>query len=238
MAYQPPPGPYPVMPTPPVYGAGAPPRPPIPQAALRSYYAILTGAGLSVVSAVLGLAEIGSTIDRTRAQLEVKNPGIWNQDHVNELVHIAVASAIIAAVVDVLLWLWMAWKIRAGRHWARVLSTVFFGIAAVGQLTGGVVTFAGAGDSSARISSTVPQLIVGWISILVGLYAMVMFWHKSNAHFFRPQLAYPPYGQSYYPNQPYPGQPYPQMPMQQGSFMPPPGEPQQQPSDPWSTPPQ
>jgi hypothetical protein len=36
-------------------------------------------------------------------------------------------GGIAGGIIDGLLWLWMAWKTGAGRGWARVLSTVFFG---------------------------------------------------------------------------------------------------------------
>ena len=48
----------------------------------------------------------------------------------------SVASGIVAGIIQCLLWLWMAWKVKTGRGWARVLSTVFFGIFCLGLLMG------------------------------------------------------------------------------------------------------
>lgn len=239
MAYQPP-GPYPVMPMPPVAGTGAPPRPPIPTAALRSYYAILAGAGLAVVGACIGLARMGTEMQRLRSQYQNDYTSRYDPAQINTLVDFGMAAAIVVMVLEVLLWLWMAWKIKAGRHWARVLSSVFFGYAVFGQITGGLLSAATPNTSRFHFSYTnsAPSLIVGWLSVLVGLYAVVMFWKKGNADFFRPpRVLYTPYGQPYYPNQPFAAAPYPQMPMQQG-YVPTQGQPQQQSDDPWSTPPQ
>lgn len=229
MSYQPP-GPYPVMPMAPVHGM--PPRPPIPKAALRSYYAILAGAVLSAASILLGLTEIGSL----RTQVEQQFPG-YSQDTINSLVNLEIVIVILFGVIGVLLWLWMAWKIKTGRHWARVLSSVFFGIAVLSALLGGAhfnaSETAGSQTTTATVAQPVAGLIISWISVVVGLYALVMFWHKSNAAFFRPQNhLVPVYPYPY----PYPQQGYPTVPGQ-GGFPPQESQPQQ-PGDPWSTPPQ
>ena len=47
----------------------------------------------------------------------------------------SLVSGIVVGVIQCLLWLWMAWKIRSGRNWARVLSTVFFGFMSLGLLS-------------------------------------------------------------------------------------------------------
>lgn len=241
MAYQPP-GPYPVMPMQPVLGA--PPRPPIPPRALRAYYAILAGAGLSVVSAVITMTELSSVRDEVRDQLA----GLSDQA-INMAMTFQTVGAIMGGVIDLGLWLWMAWKIKAGRHWARVLSSVFFGFAVLSALFGGI-NFHGqetAPDGRSVSISVHPSalaIVFTWVMVAVGLYALVMFWNKNNAAFFRPrryaQPAYPyPYPQPGFPPQGYPQPGYPQIP-EQGAAAPQVPEPQQpeQPGDPWATPPQ
>jgi hypothetical protein len=240
MAYQPP-GPYPAMPA--TYAVpGKPPRPPIPQAALRSYYAILAGALLSFLNIFLVFTEIGSI----RSQVRSQYPD-FTADRISTLVNLEVAAVVVFGVVGVLLWLWMAWKIRTGRHWARVLSSVFFGIDLLSLLVGGLHFNADETSGSQTTTATVTEptlgLIFGWLSVVVGLYALVMFWQKSTAPFFRPQNfmvvgGYPYPGQGYpYPGQGYPPAGYPPVPGQ-GGFMPQDLPPQQQqPGDPWSTPP-
>jgi hypothetical protein len=257
MSYQPP-GPYPVMPMQPVYGAPQA-RPPIPQAALRSYYSILAGAVLSVASAVISLSQVGDIRSQVTAQLQG-----FSQDTVNSFMDIAVGAVVIGGVLDLGLWLWMAWKIKTGRHWARVLSTVFFGIEALGTLVGAFnyssTESMNGRSTTVKVHTTTVSTIVAWVTVAVGLYAMVMFWHKSNAAFFRPAKAfapagypypYPPQGypaaqypqgypqpqypQGQYPQAPYPQGQYPQVP-EQGGAAPQEGTPQQ--NDPWNTPPQ
>lgn len=239
MSYQPP-GPYPVMPMQPVYGA--PQRPPIPQAALRSYYAILAGAVLSAAGTVIGLTQVGSIRAQVRAQLQPKG---FSQDTLNSFVNIEIGAVVFGGIVGILLWLWMAWKIRTGRHWARVLCSVFFGFQVISALLGGIhyqgPATAGDQSTTATVNEPVAGEIIGWVTVAVGLYALVMFWHKSNAAFFRPPKPFGPAGYPYpYPPQGYPQAPYPQVPGQgpepvQGGFTP---QDTQQPTDPWANPPQ
>jgi hypothetical protein len=235
MAYQPP-GPYPVMPMQPVYGL--PQRPPIPQAALRSYYAILGGAALSVVDIIITFTEIGDIRTQVRQQL----PG-YSASTINTAVNIDIAAVAVGGLLGTLLWLWMAWKIKTGRHWARVLSSVFFGISVLSALAGGINYTAseksGSTSTTTSIHTPVAGTILSWLTVAVGLYALVMFWHKTNAAFFRPQkFAMPGYPYPY-PPQGYPPAQYPQVPGQGGYL---PGQGQdgtpQQPNDPWNTPPQ
>lgn len=237
MAYQPP-GPYPIMPMQPVYGAPAQ-RPPIPKAALRSYYSILVGAGLSAVGLIATFFDFGSL----RSQFEADYPQ-YSSSHIGDLINVALGAVIVAGLIQLSLWAWMAWKIRTGRHWARVLSTVFFGISVVDQAVGNTSFYANLGGSGQEQHSiTTPHplvtLIIGWATVLAGLSAVVLFWQKSNAPFFRPQQFFGPVGYPYpYPYPPqggYPTGPYPQVPGQ-GTFVPPEGQPQP-PADPWSTPP-
>ncbi len=234
MAYQPP-GPYPVMPMQPVYGM--PQRPPIPQAALRSYYAILAGAALSLVDIAVTFTEIGDIRTQVRQDL----PG-YSASTINTAVNIDIAAVVVGGVLGMLLWLWMAWKIKTGRHWARVLSSVFFGISVLTAISGGFNYSAressGSSSTTASIHTPVAGTILSWVTVAVGLYALVMFWNKSNAAFFRPQKFAAMGGYPYpYPPQGYPQTQYPQVPGQ-GGFTPQSPDQTQQQNDPWNTPPQ
>jgi len=234
MAFQPP-GPYPVMPMQPVYGTAQ--RPPIPRSALLSYYSILAGAGLSVVGTIVSLFEFGSLRSTFRADYPD-----YTAHRIDTLFDIAVGAVVVAAVIELLLWLWMAWKVRTGRHWARVLSTVFFGIDVLGQLAGSTSFTANFGDSGRTHAVDTPHpiasTIIAWVIVAVGLNAVVLFWRKENAAFFRPAQFANPGGYPYpypYPPQGYPGAQYPQVPGQ-GTFAPP--EAPRPPADPWGTPPE
>jgi hypothetical protein len=91
---------------------------------------------------------------------------------------VVVIFAAVSLVVPVALWMWMAWKCKAGRGWARIVSTILFAIATWGTL-------------SLRSGSTsawwLLGAIVGW---LIGLAAIAALWQRSASDFFRDPLRY------------------------------------------------
>lgn len=75
-------------------------------------------------------------------------------------------------VIGVALWIWMALANRSGHHWARVLSTVFFGLYAA--------------DVTVLILAAVSelQLYLQLIMALGGLVIVVLMWlPSSRAHY-------------------------------------------------------
>jgi hypothetical protein len=56
----------------------------------------------------------------------------------------SLAAGIIGGIITGGLWLWMAWKTGAGRNWARVLSTIFFGIMCL-QFLGSIASLGSGG---------------------------------------------------------------------------------------------
>jgi hypothetical protein len=85
---------------------------------------------------------------------------------------LGVPMAFGSIVVPVLLWLWMARKCKAGRPWARIVSTVLFGLGTVATLlslgtTTGFWALAG--------------MIAGW---LAGLGATILLWQRSSSGYF------------------------------------------------------
>ena len=98
-----------------------------------------------------------------------------------------VGGAVIEGLAQVALWLWMAWKTETGRAWARILSTVFYGLLCVQPIIG-LALFAiskGAGHPAVVII-----LLVQWG---VGLAALIQLWRRESSDFFafakRAQLA-------------------------------------------------
>jgi len=94
----------------------------------------------------------------TTAQLSDQRPLIIT-------VVIAVGLALIA------LWLWMARAAGRGRNWARILSTVLFGLATLG-LTG---------------NHGVAQVFCAVLTWLTGLAAVWLLWRPASSAFFKPQ---------------------------------------------------
>jgi hypothetical protein len=81
---------------------------------------------------------------------------------------------IVATQLRVGLWLWMASKSKAGRNWARVLSTVFFVIDSLAWVL--------------VIGRPIPggkwQLLFPVAISLVGVCAVVLLWQGQSSAFF------------------------------------------------------
>lgn len=193
MSYQPP-GPYPGMPQYPG-GVGLPSKPPMPESVRRAYFLMLAGAGLSVLSGVVALTETGSIRSALEKGLPQDDP-----DLINSLVTASIVAAIVGAVIQLGLWLWMAFAAKAGKNYARITGTVFFGIATFGTLFGsvGFVATAHNGSTSSTFASADTALgqVMSWLTFLVGLATVILLWRRSSGEYFKPEQYYAgPYGQ-------------------------------------------
>ena len=144
-----------------------PSAPPTIQNAVKLMYA---GAAVSTVSLIVSLVDIGGTksaIRKARPSLTVAQ--------VNQLNTFIISLAIISGVVGIALWLWMARANGQGRNWARILSTVLFGLATLDLF--GV----------ASQPKTVLGLVFPVLTWLLGLGAIVLLWRKQSTAFFQPR---------------------------------------------------
>jgi hypothetical protein len=137
------------------------------QTAVRLMYA---GAGISAISFILGLVTIGSV----RRTLEKQYP-TYSASKIDALVNAEIVIVIVAGIIGVGLWLWMAWANKRGKNWARITGTVFFGLYTLDLI------FVAA-RSASGISTVFA--IVTW---LVGLGATIMLWRKESTAYFRGQ---------------------------------------------------
>ena len=90
----------------------------------------------------------------------------------------------VAGLVVIALWLWMARANGQGRDWARILSTVLFVLATL-QLPGAFtqpVSHAGFGVTVLYYGSVEP-FVAAW---LVGAAAVWLLWRPASTAFFRP----------------------------------------------------
>lgn len=79
---------------------------------------------------------------------------------------------IFGGIVGASLWLWMARKNKAGRSWARMLSTVFFAFLTLGMLAVIAQPVGVAGK------------ILPAAEWLVGAVAIALLWHRESSGFF------------------------------------------------------
>jgi hypothetical protein len=133
----------------------------------RAVALMYVGAAVGVISGVVGGLV---THNVSFYSYDSTSPGTVAVHNASSLV-----AGIIGGIITGGLWLWMAWKTGAGRNWARVLSSVFFGFMCL-QFLGGI---ASAGTGGAAIAFIV--ILVEWG---VGLGALIQLWQRESSGFF------------------------------------------------------
>lgn len=95
-----------------------------------------------------------------------------------------------ATVVACALWVWMGSMALAGRGWARIVSSVFFGVMWLllidyihGFPSPGGVTSTGPFIGAVPLVSALP-LISGGLEWLVGLAAIILLWQPASGQFY------------------------------------------------------
>ncbi|HTQ90750.1 MAG TPA: hypothetical protein VMK84_14800 [Streptosporangiaceae bacterium] len=152
-----------------------PDKPPAPQSVLNAVKLMYAGAAVSAISLIISLVSIGGTKDAIRKA----RPSL-TAAQVNQLNTFIIALAVVSGVVGVALWLWMARKNGQGKNWARILSTILFGLATLDMF--GVLSQ----------PKTVLGLVFPVLTWLIGLGAIVFLWRKESTEFFKPLGRYDP----------------------------------------------
>jgi hypothetical protein len=147
-----------------------PERPPAPPSVLNAVKLMYVGAAISTVSLIISLIDISGT----KAAIRKARPSL-TAAQVNQLNTFIITLAIVSGVIGVALWLWMARANSQGRNWARILSTVLFGLATLDLY--GVLSQ----------PKTVLGLIFPVLTWLVGLGAVIFLWRKESTEFFKPR---------------------------------------------------
>lgn len=143
-------------------------RPPVPPSIASACRTMCLGAAASLVGIAVDLA----TFSLVKSTLKRQTPRLAPAK-LAQAEHIDVILLIAGGLIEAALWLWMTWLTRAGRGWARVVSTALFGVATLGELTG---AYYGPGD---------PARIYGMVVWLIGLIAIFLLWQGPSTEFFR-----------------------------------------------------
>jgi len=147
-----------------------PERPPAPPSVLNAVKLMYVGAAISTVSLIISLIDISGTKEAIRKA----RPSL-TAAQVNQLNTFIITLAIVSGVVGVALWLWMARANSQGRNWARIMSSVLFGLATLDLY--GVLSQ----------PKTVLGLVFPVLTWLVGLGAVIFLWRKESTEFFKPR---------------------------------------------------
>jgi len=149
----------------------APVRPAAPAPVLNAVKLMYAGAAVSLVSLIISLTDISGT----KAAIRKARPSL-TVAQVNQLNGFIIGLAIVSGLVGVGLWLWMSWANKEGKNWARVLSTVLFGLATLDLF--GVFSQ----------PKTALGLIFPLVTWLIGLGVIVLLWRPESSQFFKPSV--------------------------------------------------
>jgi hypothetical protein len=146
-----------------------PVEPAAPPSVLNAVKLMYAGAAVSTVSLVISLIDISGT----KAAIRKARPTL-TAAQVNQLNTFIITLAIVSGVIGVGLWLWMAKANGQGRNWARILSSVLFGLATLDMF--GVLSQ----------PKTLPGLVFPVLTWLIGLGAVILLWRRESGAFFQP----------------------------------------------------
>ncbi|HLI40819.1 MAG TPA: hypothetical protein VKV35_04160 [Streptosporangiaceae bacterium] len=147
-----------------------PQRPEPPPPVTRAVQLMYAGAAVSTVSLIISLADIGGT----KAAIKKARPSL-TATQVNQLNTLIITLAVVSGVIGIALWLWMARANGQGRNWARILSTVLFGLATLDLI--GVL----------NEPKTALGLVFPLLTWLIGAGAVFLLWRPASGAFFKPQ---------------------------------------------------
>ena len=140
-------------------------RPPAPEPVLDAVKLMYGGAVGTVVQLIIALFYVG---DIKAYHLTVSGHHL-TAAQVSDWRPLIVTLVIVFALAVIALWLWMARAVGQGRNWARVLSTVLFGLATL-ELIG---------------LHSAAQVFWAMLTWLTGLAAVWQLWRPASSAFFK-----------------------------------------------------
>jgi hypothetical protein len=154
-------------------------RPPAPAPVLTAVKLMYAGAAVSAVELIIGLALI--IVDIKAA---ARGRFLGHSLTAPQMRPLIITVWIVFSLVVIALWLWIARANGQGRNWARILSTVLFGLATL-QLRHPQPQGSPAGFGATVLYYGGTALFVAaW---LIGAAAVWLLWRPASSAFFKSQ---------------------------------------------------
>ncbi len=170
---------YPPLPAAPGYGAMPPaeysqpvPVGPAPPSVLNAVRLMFLGAAIAVVAVIVAI----STKSTIKSKIAAKNPDFDSQK-LNTAVNVTIGSLVVFGVIVVVLFIWLALKVRKGRNWARIVTWVLSGLGILGAL--------GSLGQNVSGASRAVSLVGGVLDVAV----VVLLMQKTSNAYFKPRTA-------------------------------------------------
>jgi hypothetical protein len=144
----------------------------VPQLVNISFWLLIASAAIFVISMLTGLTQLDDPVFRQtfEQQVEGTGAGVTYED----IKGIIAGTLVVLAIIGAGLYLLVAFFVRKGKNWARILGTVFAALSVFGLFG-------------------IPSL--GTVGSLLGIAAIVLLYLPASAPYFRkPQPFANPYG--------------------------------------------
>ena len=145
------------------------PRQSPPPAVVTAVRLMLLNVGFVVVSLVVSLA----TRSHLRSVLAHRHPE-YTPSHLDAMVNAAVISGAIFGLIIAAAYTWLAFRVRAGRNWARVTTFVLAGL--------GILSAFGGVASSSR---TTVGILLNLVALLLDGSVIALLARKQSSDYFR-----------------------------------------------------
>jgi hypothetical protein len=149
-------------------------QPPQPQSVRTAVILMYVGAGLSALGLIVTLAFSGRIKSAIETALrKTKTTPKLTAAQIHTAANDFVVLVVVFALIGIGLWLWMAWANGRGKGWARIVSTVFFGLDTIALVLSG-----------ARTATTLILAALVW---LAGLGAVIFLWRRDTTQYIAQQ---------------------------------------------------
>jgi hypothetical protein len=159
---------------------GEPLHPPAPAPVRTAVKFMYAGATVSAVYLIILVAVV---IGDVKAAAHVRWRGhLLTAAQLSHWRPLIIAVVLVGGLAVIAVWLWMARATGRGRNWARILSTVLFGLATLQLISGGwrPVSHAGFGVTVLGLAGAV-------LTWLAGAAAVWLLWRPASSAFFKPR---------------------------------------------------
>jgi hypothetical protein len=143
---------------------------PEPPSLLYAVYLMWAGAGLALLGTILTVTDGSSLKAEAFRRARINNDrasgaGGYTVAQLHQVASITFIGLVVAGIISVLLWAWIAWAASRGRGWARTFASVLFGLLTVEMLV------------SASRGVSIIFIVLEWV---VGLAAIVLLWRRET----------------------------------------------------------
>jgi hypothetical protein len=152
----------------------------VPQLVNISFWLLIAAGVIYVISMLIGVGQLDDPLMRSTFEDAMRSGGAGSEISYEDLKSVIAGTLVVLAIVGAALYALVAYFVRKGKNWARILGTVFAALSVFGLFQ-------------------MPN--IGTLGTLLGIAAIVLLYLPAAAPYFRKQQPFAnPYGQ--------PGNPY------------------------------